>query len=206
MESVVSLLVAENKKLVFKIANRYAIGATEAREDIEAAGMLGLVKAAQRYDPAKGYKFSSIAVPWIRGEILHFFRGKGGMPKVPRSWQDIYMKGYKLPDAEAAAKNEIPLELWLEIKQGCSCWVGEWKPAYEKSWEPEAEDELIEFEQARAGLRVWLTGLGEGDRLLVEKVYFEGKSRDKHNRQKLQVILHSLNQSIPSASKSVTSA
>jgi DNA-directed RNA polymerase specialized sigma subunit len=164
------------------------------------------VRAAQKYDPGTGYKFSSLAIIWIRGEILHYFRGKGLTPKVPRSWQDMYMKGYKLTNAEAAAINQIPLEAWLEIKQGCSAWMGEWKPKYEQSWEPEEEEELEEFEQARAEVQRWVAGLVEGDRRLVEQVYFEGKCRDKLKNQNLRALLQALAQSIPSANKSVTSA
>lgn len=190
----INRLVRENQGLVKKLANRYSKGATESYEDIEAAGLMGLVKAAQRYDPATGFKFSSIAVPWIRGEILHYLRGKGGNPRVPRSWQDLYMKGYKLPDAEAAAKCGIPLERWLEIKQACSVWVGEWQPSYEKSWEPEAEEETegTELTEARSHLRQWLDGLSEGDRALIEESFFEGRTGDKRKRGRVQAILQSL--------------
>jgi RNA polymerase sigma-B factor len=204
---LVDQLVRDNIRLVYKVANRYIPGSIEAKEDIEAAGMVGLVRAAQKYDPDTGYKFSSLAMIWIRGEILHYFRGKGGMPKVPRSWQDMYMKGYRLPDAEAAAINQISLEAWQEIKSGCSSWLCEWdEREHESTWEAEAEDELEEFEQAKAEVQGWLAQLEEGDRLLVEQVFFDGKCRDKLKTQRLRALLQTMAQSIPSARSSVISA
>jgi RNA polymerase sigma-B factor len=182
-------------RLVYKYAYKYSLGSTEALEDLQGAGMLGLTKAAQKFDSAKGFKFSSIAVPWIRGEILHYIRGRGGNPRVPRTWQDAYMKGYGLPDSEAATKVGIPLEEWQEIKQACSCWVGEWDESYERSWEPTVlEEPMEELEQARTMLSKWLGELSEADRQLIESTYFEGKGltaqgRAKKVRSQLQNIL-----------------
>jgi RNA polymerase sigma factor (sigma-70 family) len=185
-------LVTLNRGLVYKVANQYSRGSLESKEDIEAAGMVGLIRAAQKYDPATGNKFSSLAMIWIRGEILHFFRGKGGAPKVPRTWQDMYMKGYKLPDIEAAAINQISVETWQEIKSGCSSWLCEWKPKYESSWEAENEDELEEFDRAKAEVQEWFDQLEEGDRLLIEQTYFEGNGRDKLKTNRLRALLQTL--------------
>jgi RNA polymerase sigma factor (sigma-70 family) len=188
----INKLVRDNMRLVYKASNQYSRGSLEAKEDIEAAGMVGLVRAAQNYDPATGNKFSSLAMIWIRGEILHFFRGKGGMPKVPRTWQDMYMKGYKLPDAQAAAVNQISVEAWQEIKRGCSSWLCEWKPKYESVWEAESEDELEEFDRAKAEVQEWFDQLEEGDRLLIEQTYFEGNGRDKLKTNRLRALLQTL--------------
>lgn len=38
-------------------------------EDYRQAGMIGLWIAAKKYDPSKGYKFSTYAIYWIRSEI-----------------------------------------------------------------------------------------------------------------------------------------
>ncbi|NJR38550.1 MAG: sigma-70 family RNA polymerase sigma factor [Leptolyngbyaceae cyanobacterium CSU_1_4] len=189
-KTAVDELVANNLKLVYKFAHAYSRKSLEAYEDIEGAGMMGLVKAAKRYDPATGYRFSSIAVPWIRGEILHYLRSRGGVPRVPRVWQDTYMKGYGLSDADAAAKVGITLEAWQEIKQACSCWMVDWHPKYEKSWEPEVmPEESTELDQAKQALQQWLTALSETDRQLITSVYFKGKGRTKKVRPRIQAVV-----------------
>ena len=44
------------------------------KEDILSAGMIGLLDALDRYDPSKGFKFSTFAFPRIRGAVLDFAR------------------------------------------------------------------------------------------------------------------------------------
>ena len=49
---------------------------------------LGLIKAIDRFDPAKGTRFSSFAVPTILGELKRHFRDRGWALHVPRTIQD----------------------------------------------------------------------------------------------------------------------
>lgn len=66
-------LIRKNKALIGKPLGRVNCRANE-REAIETAAIEGLSKAVQHFDPDKGYEFSSYAVPFIRGEILHSLR------------------------------------------------------------------------------------------------------------------------------------
>ena len=52
--------------------------------------LLGLTKAAQRFDPAAGHDFLSFAVPTIRGELRRYFRDFGWMVRPPRRVQDLF--------------------------------------------------------------------------------------------------------------------
>lgn len=71
--------------LARKIAHRKAPEYPEPYEDIENIAMMGLIKAVEKFDPNKGAAFSSFAVPYIEGELLHYFRDRWGInPKVPR--------------------------------------------------------------------------------------------------------------------------
>ncbi|MEO0410055.1 MAG: sigma-70 family RNA polymerase sigma factor, partial [Cyanobacteria bacterium P01_A01_bin.135] len=81
-------LVQLNVGLVRKIAHRISHQCAEPYEDLEQIGHIGLIRAIERFDPTQGCAFSSFAVPYIRGEMLHFLRDRGSSVRVPRRWQD----------------------------------------------------------------------------------------------------------------------
>lgn len=61
-------------------------------DDIYQVASLGLIYAVDRYDPEKGYEFSSFATPTIIGEIKKYFRDKGWTIRVPRRVQELSKK------------------------------------------------------------------------------------------------------------------
>ncbi|MFE9997228.1 RNA polymerase sigma factor SigF [Streptomyces avermitilis] len=71
-----------------RIAWRYR-GRGESTEDLCQVAAVGLVKAVDRYDPARGNAFESYAVPTITGEIKRHFRDHMWVLHVPRRVQDL---------------------------------------------------------------------------------------------------------------------
>ncbi len=69
-------------------------------DDLYQVGAMALVSAVERFDPDKGYEFSSFATPTILGEIKKYFRDKEWTLKVPRRQKEIALK---IP----AAKEEL---------------------------------------------------------------------------------------------------
>ncbi|MFF8971111.1 RNA polymerase sigma factor SigF [Streptomyces sp. NPDC014995] len=61
----------------------------ESYEDLRQVAALGLVKAVDRYDPARGHAFESYAVPTVTGEIKRHFRDHMWTLHVPRRVQDL---------------------------------------------------------------------------------------------------------------------
>jgi RNA polymerase sigma factor (sigma-70 family) len=76
-------LVRLNAGLVRKIAHRISHQCSEPYEDLEQIGYLGLIRAIERFNPGQGCAFSSFAVPYIRGEMLHFLAIAAPLLKFP---------------------------------------------------------------------------------------------------------------------------
>ncbi len=68
------------------LARRYPAGGEH--DDLTQVASLGLLKAIDRYDPARGIAFSSYAVPTILGELKRYFRDHGWAVRVPRELQE----------------------------------------------------------------------------------------------------------------------
>ena len=62
-------LITENRRVVEAVAKQYKNRGLTMEQLIE-EGNKGLVKADERFDPSKGFKFLSYAVWWIRQSIL----------------------------------------------------------------------------------------------------------------------------------------
>ena len=77
------LAVEQHSGLVKSVALRLARVYGEDPEDLIQIGYIGLMKALQRFEPERGLKFSTYAVPKISGEIRRFLRDDGAV-KVSR--------------------------------------------------------------------------------------------------------------------------
>ena len=75
-------LVCANLRLVVKIAHDYR-GRGLPLEDLVAEGNTGLVKAAERFDPAKGAKFSTYASWWIRQAMSRAIANQSRTIRIP---------------------------------------------------------------------------------------------------------------------------
>lgn len=73
VQSEYERLITENVKMVYKIARDF-IGKCFEYEDLVGYGMVGLVRAAKKYDATKGFAFSTFAYYYIKGSIQRAFR------------------------------------------------------------------------------------------------------------------------------------
>jgi len=81
------ILVAEFLPLAHKLARRY-MRSSEPAEDLTQVASLALLKAIERFDPARGASFVSYAIPTILGELRRYFRDSTWALHVPRRAQE----------------------------------------------------------------------------------------------------------------------
>lgn len=86
-DAAVDALVQQHLGLVGSVAARFARLGYE-HDDLFQIGCIGLIKAATRFDPDYGVRFSTYAVPLILGEIRRFLRDDGPI-KVSRGTQQL---------------------------------------------------------------------------------------------------------------------
>ncbi|MEU5115867.1 RNA polymerase sigma factor SigF [Streptomyces longwoodensis] len=81
-------LIEMNMSLVRYAAGRFRSRGPEEMEDIVQVGMIGLIKAIDRFELTREVEFTSFAIPYIVGEIKRFFRDTTWAVHVPRRLQE----------------------------------------------------------------------------------------------------------------------
>lgn len=88
-QRLIDEVVLLNLRLAESIAKRYS-GRGIERDDLVQVANVGLVNAAQRFDPGMGKDFYSYAVPTITGEVKRYFRDHGWTVRPPRRVQELH--------------------------------------------------------------------------------------------------------------------
>ena len=102
--------VSANLRLVVAFVSRRCSRLAKAcdREDLVQAGNLGLITAAERFDPARGYRFSTYAYWWIRQSISRGLQDSDRMIRLPVHRYDKVMRANAYMNRQLATTGRMP--------------------------------------------------------------------------------------------------
>jgi RNA polymerase sigma-B factor len=112
-------LVERFLPLARQLARRYQRGG-EQLDDLVQVASLGLLKAIDRFDPARETAFSSFAVPTILGELKRHFRDKGWAVRVPRDLQEMAVRVDRVADDMSRELGRAPTPGEIAERTGAS--------------------------------------------------------------------------------------
>ena len=98
-------LINSNLRLVVSTAKR-SLGRGLSLQDLIQEGNMGLMKAADKYDPGKGFRFSTYATWWIRQSISRALADQGRTIRIPVHMGELIGKIVRLQREELARSGE----------------------------------------------------------------------------------------------------
>jgi RNA polymerase sigma factor for flagellar operon FliA len=152
-------------------------------DNLESAGVLGLVEAAHRFDPERGVQFKTYAFTRIRGSILDELRRNCPLPqqmlqqmaRVRQAYEELPppVRTADLAAATGLSEAEIAdclaalrMTRWLS-------WEEHGEPIGTRLDDPHRPDRLVEKEEQKRLLTEALNALEERERMIVTLYYLE---------------------------------
>ena len=186
-------LINSNLRLVIKFARRYQGHGLDLGDLVQEA-MLGLIRATEKFDWRRGYKFSTYAVLWIKQSIQRGLDNTGRQVRIPahvaqrertvnRVSSELSAKLDRVPsDEEVAAATKLPLDEVMAIRDltrvtaSLDSPVGEGDTTlgelHAESTD-DLEDEVLEREQEQA-VEAALAKLPEQERRIISARFGTG--------------------------------
>lgn len=152
--------------------------------DLTSEGVIGLMDAIEKFEPARGLQFQTYAVPRIRGAIIDSLRSADWVPRSVRNkLRDIQRAqvalevrlGRSPSDTEIAEEMQISVrelrEIYAKVSFTSLASVDEFGVVEDVA---PASGDATEDAETREALMDAVDGLPERDRIIVALYYFEG--------------------------------
>ena len=108
-------MIRSNLRLVINIAKRYMYLGIPLLDLIE-EGNLGLMRAVDKFNPSKGFRFSTYAAWWIKQGITRSISEQGKMIRVPVYMNDMIAKWKKNKERLSQKLKRIPSDIEIAKK------------------------------------------------------------------------------------------
>lgn len=161
--------LAAHGGLIGRAVQRYRrfIGGALEWDDLFQEGWFGLHKAAHKFDPAKGFKFSTYANWWIRAFIQRAIMNKRRTVRVPVHAQtDAYKRGERL------ILDAISLDAPVDSAEGSATWL-DFVRSDDDPGRTAEENDLAELIDAA------VSGLDDTNRRIIRGRFFRDRTLDE---------------------------